>query len=146
MADASRRVARRGPHNALFLAEGAERMASSILAARADLVTATFPWGSLLRGVLGLDPAALSGVAGVLCPGGRLEVLASVVPSDGIAGLDRLDEHAGPAISSAWRTAGLELTSIRPATPEEVAATRSSWARRLGADRPVWRLAGQRLR
>ncbi|HEV8699285.1 MAG TPA: hypothetical protein VGQ89_16445 [Candidatus Limnocylindrales bacterium] len=147
MATSSRRAARRGPHNALFFAAGAEQLAGSPLAGYADLVTVTFPWGSLLRGVLGMDPAALAGVAALACPGGRLQVLASVVPSDGIAGMDCLDATAEPAIRAAWRIAGLELTSFRAATPDEVAASGSTWARRLRAGRdarPVWALEGRR--
>jgi 16S rRNA (adenine(1408)-N(1))-methyltransferase len=148
MATASRRADRRGPRNALFFAEGAERLADSPLAGQADLVTVTFPWGSLLRGVIGLDDAALAGVAALLRPGGRLLVLASVVPSDGVAGMDCLDESAETAIGAAWCGAGLELTSFRPATAAEVARSRSTWARRLlagGDTRPVWLLEGRRL-
>lgn len=154
MATSSRRAARRGPHNALFFAAGAEQLAGSPLAGYADFVTVTFPWGSLLQGVLGMDPAALAGVAAMACPGARLKVLASVVRSDGIADMACLDATAEPAIRAAWCTAGLELTSFRAATPEEVAASGSTWARRLrgapadrhaGDLRPVWRLDGRRL-
>jgi 16S rRNA (adenine(1408)-N(1))-methyltransferase len=145
MAEASRRAHRRGPRNALFLAAGIETVAGSALAGRADLVTVRFPWGSLLRGVLGLDATALGGLASLLGPGGTLEVLASVVPSDGVASLACLDGSAEPAIRCAWSVAGLELVEMRPSTAEEVAASGSSWARRLGADRPVWRLVGRRL-
>jgi len=154
MAEASRRAERRGPTNALFFAEGAERLTDSPLAGRADLMTVAFPWRSLLRGLVGLEPPTLAGAATVLRLGGRLEVLASVLPSDRVAGLDCLDEQAASAIRVAWRSAGLELTSLRPATPAEIAASGSSWAGRLraarhgsrGAEpRPVWRLDGPRL-
>jgi 16S rRNA (adenine(1408)-N(1))-methyltransferase len=145
MATASRRAARRGPHNALFLAEGVERLVDSPLAGQAELVTVTFPWGSLLRGVIGVDGAALAGVAALPRPGGRLRVLASVVPSDGIPGLECLDASAEATIRAAWNAAGLELTALRPATMENVAGSGSSWARRLragGDTRPVWLLEG----
>jgi 16S rRNA (adenine(1408)-N(1))-methyltransferase len=154
MVEASRRAERRGPSNALFFAEGAERLADSPLAGRAHLLTVTFPWGSLLRGLVGLDPATLAGTAAVLRPGGRLEVLVSVVPSDRVPGLECLDERAGTAIRAAWRSAGLELSSMRPATSDEIVASGSSWAGRLqaarhgarGAEpRAVWRLDGHRL-
>ena len=154
MAEASRRAERRGPTNALFLAEGAERLADSPLAGRADLLTVTFPWGSLLRGLVGLEQATLAGTAAALRPGGRIEVLASVMPSDRVPGLDGLDDGAAAAIRAAWRNAGLELTSMRPAKPAEIVASGSSWAGRLqaarhgsrGAEpRPVWRLDGHRL-
>jgi 16S rRNA (adenine(1408)-N(1))-methyltransferase len=145
MAESSRRAHRRGPRNALFLAAGIESIPGSPLAGRADLVTVRFPWGSLLRGTLGLDATALCGLASFLARDGQLEVLASVVPSDGVDGLACLNAAAAPAIRRAWATAGLDLVEMRPSTAEEVAASGSTWARRLGGDRPVWRLEGHRL-
>jgi 16S rRNA (adenine(1408)-N(1))-methyltransferase len=148
MAEASRRAERRGPANALFFAAGVEDLMASPLAGRAHLVTVLFPWGSLLRGALGLDGSALGGIAGVLSPVGRLEVLASVVPSDAVPGLPCLDDEAEPTIRGAWSAAGLQLTEVRVASAAEVAASGSSWARRLraGGDvRPVWRLEGYPL-
>ncbi len=143
MAGSSRRGARRGPANAVFLAVGAEALAESPLAGRADLVTVTFPWGSLLRGVLGLDEAALAGVAAVVAPGGRAQLLASVVPSDRVDGIATLDACHEPVIRRAWGTAGIDLVSMRPATAAEIARSGSAWARRLRANgdaRPVWHL------
>ena len=147
MADASRRADRRGPANALFIAAGVETLETSPLAGRVDLVTVLFPWGSLLRGALGLDDRVLSGIASLLAPGGRLEVLASVTPSDGVVGMPCLDGEAEPVIRRAWSAAGLRLTAMRPATAAEIAASGSTWARRLRAGwdtRPVWRLEGTR--
>lgn len=147
MVGASRRADRRGPRNALFLAAGVEALVATPLAGHADLVTVQFPWGSLLRGVVGVDDAALRGVACLLAHGGRLEVLASVVPSDGVPGMPSLDRDADPAIRRAWSAAGLRLTGSRPASAAEFAASGSTWARRLragGDTRPVWRLEGTR--
>ena len=149
MAEASRRADRSRIGNVLFLAAGAEDLPCSPLAGVADLVTVTFPWGSLLRGVLGLDAMALAGVASVVRPDGRVAVLASVVPADRVAGLAGLAAGAEPAIAAAWRSVGLRLDAMCRPTPVDVAATRSTWARRLAAgtgraDRPVWRLAGTR--
>jgi 16S rRNA (adenine(1408)-N(1))-methyltransferase len=148
MTEASRRATRRGPANALFLAAGAEGLGASVLAGRVDLVTVTFPWGSLLRGMIGLDGSALAGVASVLGACGRLDALVSVVPADGVPGLERLDASCQPAIRAAWLSAGLRLAPMRPASVQEVAASGSTWARRLGAGgdtRPVWRLEGCRV-
>ena len=148
MAESSRRADRRRMPNVLFLADGVEHLADSPLAGVADLVTVILPWGSLARGILGVDAAPLAGVAAVLAPGGRLDVLVSVTPSDHIADLPLLTAGHATPIASAWSTAGLVLTSMTPATDAEVAASGSTWARRLrtggGARRPVWRLAGAR--
>lgn len=142
MVESSRRAARRGSSNAVFLAAGAESLAGSVLKERIDLVTVAFPWGSLLRGVMGLDETALAGVAALVGPGGRVEVLASVVPSDRVDGIATLDATCEPEIRAAWTRAGLDLVSMRPATTLEIAASRSLWARRLvnGREaRRVWR-------
>jgi 16S rRNA (adenine(1408)-N(1))-methyltransferase len=157
MAEASRRADRAGLDGVLFLAAGVESLPVSLLAGSADLVTVTFPWGSLLRGILGLDQAALCGVASALAQGGRLEVLASVEPSDGLAGMSALRTGAEPAIRAAWAAAGLQLTAFEEASDTAIAASGSSWARRLRgrgrtpADRRsrevrrrVWRLTGRR--
>ena len=143
MAESSRRAARRGPSNAVFLAAGAESLGDSVLAGRVDLVTISFPWGSLLRGVVGLDETALAGVASLVAPAGRLAVLASVVPTDGIEGIASLDATCEPEIRAAWERRGMDLVSMRPATNDEIVASHSSWARRLVScrdTRPVWRL------
>ena len=150
MAEASRRVERRGPTNVLFLAAGAESLPDSALAGAADLVTVTFPWGSLLRGALGLDGGALRGIASLTAPGGRAVALLSVVPSDGVHGLPTLDPADAPRIRDAWAAAGLTVDSMRPATAAHIAAAHSSWARRLqvhgrrDAPRPVWRIEARR--
>lgn len=149
MAESSRRAGR-DPRlvNALFLAAGVEALPGTPLAGAAHLVTVTFPWGSLLRGVLGPDPAALDGLAATAAPGGRLEVLASVVPSDRVAGLTCLGSDDEPRLRAAWAAAGLCLDAMRPATKDQLIASASTWARRLrsgaGADRPVWSLMGHR--
>ncbi|MGH2474484.1 MAG: methyltransferase domain-containing protein [Candidatus Limnocylindrales bacterium] len=143
MREASQRAARRGPSNALFLAAGVETLGETVLAGRADVATVTMPWGSLLRGVLGLDLAAMVGIASVVAPAGRVVVLASIAPLDGIAGIATLDATMERDIRRAWADIGIDLLSMRPASLDDVAASGSSWARRLrsGArDRAVWRL------
>jgi 16S rRNA (adenine(1408)-N(1))-methyltransferase len=142
MAESSRRAARsradRGAPNAIFLVEAAEALPGP-LAQIAEVVTITMPWGSLLRGVLGLDDVALFGVASLVRPGGRVEILVSVVPADRVDGLTILDHASEGPIAAAWRSVGFELEAMRRASTQDLRATRSSWARRLG-DRPVWRL------
>src|SRR5215210_4592216 len=96
-------------------------------------MTIHFPWGSLLRGVLGHDDIALAGIAALLAPGAAVAALVSVIERDGVA---------GPAENLAARYAsqGLALARMRPASPAEVRASGSSWAKRLragGAARPV---------
>lgn len=113
-----------------------------MLCGRADALTVHFPWGSLLRGVLGHDDAALAGVALLLAPGAVATALVSVTARDGVPPL-----AAAGALAAAYARHGLELVAARAATAEEIAVSRSSWAKRLraGAARPVTRLAFRRF-
>jgi 16S rRNA (adenine(1408)-N(1))-methyltransferase len=145
MAESSRRAARRtargGLPNALFVAAAAERLPSEIHGV-ADELTISFPWGSLLRGVLALDETAAAGIASLLAPAGVATAMFSIEDRDGLD-LPRLDaDGACEAVRERWSDHGLQVRGLRRASAAEIAATRSTWARRLaaGRDRAVWRL------
>ena len=149
MAEASRRAARPpgrgGLANALFLVAAAEALPAG-LDGLADLVTVHFPWGSLLRGLLAADPAVLGGLVRVLRPGATLSMLVSATDRDRGAGVAPIQAPDLAALAGAYGRHGLELTRMGPATAADVAASRSTWGRRLGAGagRPAWLLQAQR--
>jgi 16S rRNA (adenine(1408)-N(1))-methyltransferase len=91
--------------------------------------------------VLGYDEAVLAGVAALLAFGGDGTALVSVTPRDGVP---RIPEPDG--LAETYDRHGLRLVDARPATPVEVAASGSSWAKRLkaGAARPVTTLRFER--
>jgi 16S rRNA (adenine(1408)-N(1))-methyltransferase len=105
-----------------------------VLCGLAESLTVNFPWGSLLRGVLGGDEAVLAGIAALLAPAAEATALVSIVPRDGLPPVPPAEE-----LAAAYARHGLSLVESRPATPAEVAASGSSWAKRLraGAARPV---------
>ena len=146
MAESSLRAARPGPKgglpNAIFLVAAAEQLPAD-LAGVADEVQVLFPWGSLLRAALALPEAAgaSAGLAGLARPGGLFRVLLSVDPRDSLT-IEPLTDVDGGAIAERWAIHGLDLLAFQQATTDEIAASGSSWARRLGAgrDRRVWRL------
>jgi 16S rRNA (adenine(1408)-N(1))-methyltransferase len=113
------------------------------LAGCADEVRIQFPWGSLLRAVLESDRPAVDGIVGLMRPGASLTVLVSVAEHDRVDGRRELD---GPeALRTGLRLAeagGLELGECRPMAPDDVAASHSTWAKRLGVgrDRRAWAL------
>jgi 16S rRNA (adenine(1408)-N(1))-methyltransferase len=150
MAEASRRAGRRpergGLPNALFVVAAAEALPPD-LDGLADLVTVHFPWGSLLRGLLTADPAVMAGLARVLRPGATLSMLVSSTDRDRAAGVGPIDRRALAALADAYHQSGLAVTRVRPATPDDVAASRSTWGRRLGAGarRPAWLLEATRV-
>ena len=146
MAETSRRAARPsvrgGRSNLLFVVAAAESPPPELLG-RADEVRILFPWGSLLRGVLGADERVGQGVARLARPGSRVSAIVSVTPRDGLDGIVSFDPAGLAGISDAARRFGLRLTATRRAGVEDVRATRSTWGRRLlagAADRPVWSL------
>ena len=137
MAVASRRAARParrgGLLNAAFVVGAAERPPDELIG-RVDEVMIQFPWGSLLRGTLGLDLKAAAGISALLAAGGRAVSLIATAARDHLAGIpttsELLTEGQGE-LAERWHSLGLQLVEVREASVEEVAASGSSWARRL---------------
>ena len=150
--EASRRAARPprrgGLANVAFVVAAAEDPPAELLGC-ADALTIAFPWGSLLRGALALDEAAAAGISALLAPGATAAVVLAPARRDGLVDLptatDLLDPHGEAAceLRERWHRHGLTVDALRAATPAEVDATHSTWARRLragrDADRPVAR-------
>jgi 16S rRNA (adenine(1408)-N(1))-methyltransferase len=145
MMTASRRAAakpsRGGLPNALFVVAAAEALPAE-LDGVADLVTVHFPWGSLLRGLLGADPATMTGLTRVLRPGATLQLLVSSTVRDRGVGVAPIQATTLHTLAESYATWGLAVTELRPATVADVAAAHSSWGKRLGAGtrRPTWLL------
>lgn len=139
MAEASRRAAgparKGGLPNAAFILAAAEAPPPELCGA-ADLVTVLFPWGSLLRGCVDGDARVAAGVAGLVAPGGTLELLLAPSVRDGIDGLPLEPTELAAAVRSAFGTFGIDMELARPASDAEVRASGSTWARRLGSQRP----------
>jgi len=87
--------------------------------------------------VLGRDEAVLAGIAQLAAPGASIRALVSVVARDGVPAIPPADE-----LAAAYGRHGLSLVEARPATAAEIAASGSSWAKRLraGIARPVTRI------
>ena len=154
LVEASRRAAapfrKGGLPNALFVAAAAESLPSALHGV-AERVTVNLPWGSLLRGALALDEAAAAGIACLVAPGGTAELLVAPAERDHLAGdvsVERRLEHG--CLADAWLRHGLCLAEARPATAAELAATPTTWAKRLGLrgsgapERTAWRLVLRR--
>jgi 16S rRNA (adenine(1408)-N(1))-methyltransferase len=138
MAESSRRAAaparRGGLPNAAFIVAGAEAP-PAVLSGAAGLVTVQFPWGSLLRGCVGADGAISAGVAGLVAPGGTLELLLAPSARDGLDGVPTEVPALVDAANAVFAGHGLVPVLARAATNAEVLASGSTWARRLGAAR-----------
>lgn len=139
MAEASRRAAgpprKGGLPNAAFVLAAAEAM-PEVFCGAAQRVTVQFPWGSLLRGCIGGEARVAAGIAGLLAPGGALQLLLAPSVRDGLDGVPVEAVELVAAVRRTFAAHGLELDLARPATDAEVVASGSSWARRLRSQRP----------
>lgn len=147
MAEASRRASRKpargGSPNALFVVASAESLPCELDGAFEE-VTVHFPWGSLLRGVVAGDPAIVAGLARMLVPGGRLKILVSITQREAGAGLAVFDESRVEDLQRRYAEQGLELIRACRATEAEIDASHSTWAKRLGRQREAWSLQFRR--
>jgi 16S rRNA (adenine(1408)-N(1))-methyltransferase len=134
MRPAARRAHRAALENAVFVVAAVESLPPD-LAAVADHVTISFPWGSLLRGLVGAGARVLPAISRLCRTGATVQAIWSLTARDASAAIapdpdwlvDRFDAE------------GLQVVELREASLEEIAATGSSWAKRLGAgrDRPA---------
>jgi 16S rRNA (adenine(1408)-N(1))-methyltransferase len=135
MAEASRRAARSarrgGLPNAMFVVAAAEALPAELVGIAAR-VTINLPWGSLLRAALALEPAGAAGIAGLLTPGGVVEVLLAPAARDGLEPAMDVRRRLEDGLAADWESFGLKLLEAGPAAGVDVEATRSTWVRRLG--------------
>jgi 16S rRNA (adenine(1408)-N(1))-methyltransferase len=141
MAEASRRAARPqrkgGFPNAVFVAAGVEMLPVE-LAGLADLATVRFPWGSLLRGALGLDDRAAIAIARLVSAMGALEMTVSITDRDAVGDGRPTGPFGEPDVERIRKTyadLGFRLCDVRSLDRADLRAIDSSWARRLFVDR-----------
>jgi 16S rRNA (adenine(1408)-N(1))-methyltransferase len=142
MIHAWRRIRRQKLANVLLVAARAEQLPPE-LDGISDAVTIHFPWGSLLAGVLDVDESGVAaGLARITRPGCDVKVVLSVTERERALGLPLLDASLERTLAARYAAHGLALAEWRLASQQEVAETRSSWAKRLGAGngRPAWLL------
>jgi 16S rRNA (adenine(1408)-N(1))-methyltransferase len=111
----------------------------------ADRITVSFPWGSLLRGIVRAEPSVLAPLARLAKPGACIEVLLSVETRDAASGLEPSDLAELPTRADAFARCGLVIERLGIATEDEIVASGSSWGKRLGGSRRVSALRLRRL-
>jgi 16S rRNA (adenine(1408)-N(1))-methyltransferase len=143
MTESSRRAARParkgGLPNAGFIVAAAEAPPAE-LAALADLVTVRFPWGSLLRGVVGRDAVVAEGLASLVRADGRIELLVAPIERDGLDGVPTTSDGLVAGAAAAFQRHGFEIDLVETPLPAATRATGSTWARRLDRDATLIRL------
>ncbi len=141
------RLAAKLADNPLFLRAAIEAPPHE-LAGLADALHVHFPWGSLLGGLVAPDDLVLANVARLMKPDGAFEFLLTYDPvRDAALALPTLNPAQFDALAVAYRRNGLGINERRLATAEEIAASRSSWAKRVRSNRrrEVWLVRGVRI-
>src|SRR5690242_14702167 len=141
MAEASRRAAARARKGGMPNAHFALAAAEAIPPELAGLVTVRFPWGSLLRGVVGDDDRAAAGVASLVAPRGVLELVLAPSDRDGLEAIPTSAAGLADAAARAFAPFGFDVIEARAMSAVEVRATHSTWARRLNRLAVLIRLA-----
>jgi 16S rRNA (adenine(1408)-N(1))-methyltransferase len=148
---ASRKPARGGIRKALFVVASVEHLPTELTAV-AHVVRVNFPWGGLLRGLIEPQPSVLAGLASLIEPGGRFEIVVAYVPEydpNAFAGdaLAALDDAGIEALKPPYAAAGLQIKETQRLTQDDALAIASTWGRRLlhARPRPVFFIGGTRL-
>ncbi len=145
---ASRKPARGGVENAVFVVAAVEALPSELVGI-ADRVRVNFPWGSLMRGLLEPDASMVKPDASIVRavlslakPGGRVELVMSYDPSHDTGAfhgpsLPVLDSnYLDSTLLPAYASAGAVVVESRRLTQDEALAIPSTWGRRLLHARP----------
>jgi 16S rRNA (adenine(1408)-N(1))-methyltransferase len=137
----ARRQQRRQKLSVLFVAAAAERPPDALVG-RAAEIAVVMPWGSLLAGILGADPAVLRSVLALGAPGATLDTVLNVRPWDAPASVDRTlaatpeptPEHL-ESLVTAYAELGWELEPVGWLSDADARALGSTWASRVVAAR-----------
>lgn len=114
----------------------------------ADRLTVILPWGSLLRGLVEPDSAALGQLRALCAVGASLEIVfsydakrdASAQAPLGSLGIDA--DHVRRVLPAAYGCAGLRVTAVDEVEQRALRSYETTWAHRLafGQPRQVWRI------
>lgn len=135
---------RRAPANALYLIANALALPAD-LDGLATRVTITFPWGTLLTGLLNGHDELCARLAAMARPNARLEVRLN---AGALAEAGWTLESGSERVRQVLRAAGFTMSAPVPLDATDLRAYPSTWAHRLafGRDPRAVYLTGERLR
>jgi 16S rRNA (adenine(1408)-N(1))-methyltransferase len=137
-AAAARKPARGGLPNALFAWAAAEDLPAAL--GLADELHVLMPWGSLLRGMLGLAPQVLQSLRARAAPHAALLATLNLhawrPPVAEVAGTPEPTPESAPAtLGRPYQQAGWRIDRYWYPGPQDRAELATSWGGRLGASR-----------
>jgi len=138
---ASRKPARGGVENAVFVVAAVEALPSELVGI-AGRVRVNFPWGSLMRGLLEPDASMVRALLSLAKPGGCVELVMSYDPSHDTGAfhgptLPVLDmSYLESTLLPGYQSAGGLVVESRRLTQDEALEIPSTWGRRLLHARP----------
>lgn len=140
-AKAAGKPARGGAANALYVVASIEQMPDE-LSQIADEIFVTLPWGSLMRGVILGEPAALEAIARLGREGARVRIVLNTrifddpVPIEARDLPDVTPDYVRNALTARYTATGLRIDSTREMDADEVATLGTTWAKKLSHRRP----------
>ena len=140
-ARARRKPTRGGLPNLLYVMASIEQPPAE-LEGWADLIFVNLPWGSLMRGIIEADDLVLGNLSLFAAADCRLRIILNTrvfddpVPLD-VLGLPEITTgYAQSVLTPAYQRHGLEITSARFLTPEELLDLGTTWSKRLSHRTP----------
>ncbi|MEU7530102.1 class I SAM-dependent methyltransferase [Saccharothrix sp. NPDC042600] len=144
-ARAAAKPARGGLPNLVLVHAAAEEMPPCL--GDVDEMHVLMPWGSLLRGVLGRDPAVLAGLAGACRAGARFHITVNLhawrPAAPAVTGIaEPTPEWVRRELAHVYAEAGLRVTRAGYLADVGASELTSTWTRRLGACREEFDVLG----
>ena len=140
-AKAARKPARGGLPNVLYVVASVERLPDELRGLAGEIFV-TLPWGSLMRGIILAEPVVLEGIASLARDGAKLRIVLNTrifedpVPADVRDLPEVTPDYARDTLAPAYARHGIEIRSSRWMDADEVAATSTTWAKRLSHRAP----------
>ena len=122
-----RSSSRTAPRNALYLIANAQALACELYGL-ATRITINFPWGSLLEGLLDVDPGLLGGIKAIARPGAVLEVRLN---GGALASIGWSLEAGGEQVREVLGANGFAAAAPTHLNAQALRACPTTWAKRL---------------
>ncbi len=140
-AKATRKPARGGLPNVLYVVASIEQLPPELRGIAGEIFV-TLPWGSLMRGIILAKAAVLDGIASLARNGAALHIVLNTRIFDDPVPVEVRDlpevtpDYVQETLAPQYARHGIEIVDTRFMDAAEVAATSTTWAKRLSHRAP----------